>query len=332
MDVAAQAGVSFKTVSRVVNNEPHVRPAIRDRVMQAIDELGYKPNVAARQLAGHRSYLISLIVVEMTMGYLAQILYTAAMECRRFGYHLVPETLQDGESIQDAIQRILANSHPDGIILPAPLSYDPDVVAAIERSRTPLVRLAGVGDMYGHTIPVHERSISAALVTHLIELGHRRIGVIAPPPRHLAAQERLLGYRDALDAAGLAYDPAIAPVGNFRFADGVRLGAELLAMPDRPTAIFATNDSMALGVLTTATKAGMRVPEDIAIAGFDDLPASRLVFPPLTTVRQPIPAIARAAVLALVGESFSVDDHAHELILRSSTTGSREVIYDRIVW
>ena len=326
MDVAARAGVSFKTVSRVVNNEAHVRPALREKVLKAVEELGYRPNLAARQLAGNRSFLISLIMTDAMTSYSWQIVSAAAAECRRFGYHLVSEIVRADENGEDVIRRVLAHNRPDGIIVPAPMCNDERIVSAIESSGTPLVRLAGTGTGYGHAIVVHEREVSARLVDHLIALGHRRIGLIAPPDERGAAYERVLGYRDALDSAGIAYDPAIVAVGDFSFAAGAAIAERMLAADHRPTAIFASNDGMALGVLAQANRMGLRVPSDVAVAGFDDSPGSRMVFPPLTTVRQPIPAMARAAVLTLLGHDEASEPLEYELIVRGSTTGSRDLV------
>lgn len=326
MDVAARAGVSFKTVSRVVNNEPHVRPAVREKVLKAVDELGYRPNLAARQLAGNRSFLISLIVPGMINSYSSQVVMAAAAECRRFGYHLVSEIVPGDETGEDVVRRVLANNRPDGIIVSAPMCNDKRIIAAIESSGTPLVRMAGTGKAYGHAVTVHERDVSARLVRHLIELGHRRIGLIAPPHNHRDAHERVLGYRDALEGAGIVYDPDLVRKGDFSFASGAMIAEAMLSAADRPTAIFASNDGMALGVLAQAGKMGLEVPRDIAVAGFDDSPASRMVFPPLTTVRQPIPAMARMAVLTLLGEKIPNEPFEHQLILRGSTTGDRELV------
>jgi LacI family transcriptional regulator len=326
MDVAARAGVSFKTVSRVVNNEAHVRPALREKVLKAVEELGYRPNLAARQLAGNRSFLISLVMIDIPNSYSSQIVMAAAAECRRFGYHLVSETVPEDETGEDVVRRVLANSRPDGIILPPPMCNEEHIVAAIKSSGTPLVRMAGTGDTYGHAVSVHERDVSERLVRHLIELGHRRIALIAPPDNHGAAHERVLGYRDALESAGIVHDPDLVRTGDFSFASGATIAETMLSSAHRPTAIFASNDGMALGVLAQASKMGLQVPGDIAIAGFDDSPSSRMVFPPLTTVRQPIQAMARAAVLTLLGEEIPSEPFEHELILRGSTTGDRELV------
>ena len=325
-DVAARAGVSMKTVSRVLNNEAHVRPALRERVLAAMQHLDYRPNLAARQLAANRSFLISLLIYGTSSSYASNLIVAAASECRRHGYHLVSETFDESETGEDVVRRVTTNLRPDGIILPPPLCNDDRILAAIERGGTPLVRLAGTGDHYGQLVEVHDRAVSHDLVAHLISLGHRRIAFVTPAPGHGAAAERTLGYRDALHDAGLPFDPSIVVDGDFSFASGARAFERLAAQSDRPTAIFAANDGMALGAMAAAQHHGLRVPDEIAIAGFDDSPGSRMVFPALTTVRQPIAEMARTAVLALIGRNSALPELRHELIVRGSTTGNRDLV------
>jgi LacI family transcriptional regulator len=315
----------MKTVSRVLNNEAHVRPALREQVMRAVAELGYRPNLAARQLAANRSFLIAFIMRDITVSYYSQIVVAAATECRRHGYHLVSETFDESETGKVVVERVVAHLRPDGIILAPPLCNDYEVLAAVERTGVPLARIAGATNGYGAAVTVHEGGASRDLVRHLIALGHRRIALIAPPEGHGAAQERRTGYREALDEAGIAFDPAIVLNGDFSFASGARTMEQLMRLPDRPTAVFAGNDGMALGALAIAHRDGLAVPGDVAIAGFDDSPASRMVFPPLTTVRQPFAGMARAAVAAILNHDSATVPLAHELVLRGSTTGSLEM-------
>lgn len=329
-DVAQRAGVSMKTVSRVLNNEAHVRPALRDKVLQAVADLDYKPNLAARQLAANRSFLISFIMHDITTSYTSQIVVSAATECRRHGYHLVSEPFEEGDTGMQVVERVTGRLRPDGIILSPPLCNDEALVAAVERIGTPLARLAGTGDLYGTAITVHEREVAAELVRHLIGLGHRRIALIAPPWEHGAARERTQGYSDALEGAGLPLDPRLIVNGDFSFRSGVEAAEQLFARPSRPTAIFAANDGMALGAMAIARQMGLAIPGDVAIAGFDDSPGSRMVFPPLTTVRQPIAQMARAAVAAILGHELINQPLQHELLLRGSTTGASEIIRSEV--
>jgi len=228
------------------------------------------------------------------------------------------------------IERVVSRLKPDGIILAPPLCNDLNVLRAAERTGVPLVRIAGTVPGYGATVEVREEAIAADLVRHLLSLGHRRIGMIGPPDGHGAAHQRVTGYRAALSEAGLDIDPALLVRGDFSFASGVAGAAELLALRDRPTAIFAANDGMALGVVAMASRMGFALPEDLAIAGFDDSPGSRMVFPALTTVRQPIAALAEIAVRTLIGKDLALPPPVYELILRGSTTGSRDLVLTEI--
>lgn len=318
----------MKTVSRVVNNEPHVRPALRERVLRAIGELDYKPNLAARQLAASRSFLISLIMHGTTISYYSEILVAAATECRRLGYHLVPETFDESESGLQVVERVLSQLRPDGMILAPPMCDDPAIVAAVERAGAPLARLAGTGDLYGAIVPVHEREPARLVVEHLIGLGHRRIGLIAPPLFHHAAQARVEGYREALTAAKLPIRPTLIERGDFSFASGVHATERLLGARQRPTAIFAANDGMALGAMAVARRMGFAIPGDLAIAGFDDSSGGRMTFPPLTTVRQPYATLARSAVAAILGGTANLAPLAYDLLCRGSTTGEETMVLD----
>lgn len=321
-DVANRAGVSMKTVSRVLNNEAHVRPQLQERVLQAVAELDYKPNLAARQLAANRSFLISLIMYDASASYGAQIIVATATECRGLGYHLVTELIGAEERGAEVVKRVVARLRPEGIILPPPLCNDPEVVDAVARVGVPLARLAGVGDLYGTAVRPDDAPVSRELVRHLIDSGHRRIGMITPRWRNGAAWGRVEGYRQALAEADIAFDPMLEVSGDFTFAGGAMGAAQLLGRAKRPTALFATNDAMALGAMAVARRDGLDVPRDLAVAGFDDTPAGRMVFPALTTVRQPFDAMAQMAVAAILGRDLSVALLKHTLILRASTTGT----------
>lgn len=301
MDVAELAGVSIKTVSRVINNEDHVRPALREQVLAAIGKLDYRPNLAARQLAANRSFLISLVMYGGANSYFSYIALAAATECRLHGHHLVSETFEEGETGEQVIRRVTSHLRPDGIILAPPLCDDPAIVAAVERTGTPLVRLAGTGELYGTVVHVHEDAVSTALVTHLIGLGHRRIGLIAPPTEgHGAAQGRVAGYRAALAAAEIAVDERLIQVGDFGFASGARAAEALLSLRHRPTAIFAANDVMAAAVLKVAAGMALSVPGDLSVIGFDGSILARMLTPALTTVHRPIADMAGAVTRRLI--------------------------------
>lgn len=328
-DVAAAAGVSMTSVSRVLNNKAHVRPALRERVLKAVSSLSYRPDIAARQLAGTKSFVLTLLIPEYNASYYATLVVAAAAECRKQNYHLLSGTIEPGEPVKEALERATAGVRPDGIILPPPLGDDPELVSTIAAAEIPLVRLSSLSDGYGSLINAPEFEASMDLMRHLLQLGHRRIGFIAPPAGHSAASARLSAYEQALKEANLPLDPSLIEAGNFTFASGALAARRLLACSAPPTAIFASNDATALGVLAIAAEQKLRVPQDLAIAGFDDSPGSRMCYPALTTVRQPIADMARAAVLTLLGKDAG-ERPEHRLILRGSTTGHDMLVLDTV--
>jgi LacI family transcriptional regulator len=324
MDVAARAAVSMKTVSRVMNGEPHVRPHLKQRVTEAVEELGYRPNLAARQLAGNRSFLIAYLFSNASVSYTTAMLMAAALECRDLGYHLVAEPIDPDGDTAGMVRHALQRLRPDGVILTPPLSDDLEALSVIESSGIALVRIAGSVESYGTIIGIDSYRPCCALMHHLLDLGHRRIGMVAPPLTHSVAQRRYEAYVDSLSQAGIEIDPQLVARGDFAFRSGAAAAAHLLDVGNRPTAIFAANDGMALGVMSEAQRRGLRVPEDLAVAGFDDSPAGRMHWPPLTTVRQPLGEMARRAASLLIGKDVEDSSLDHVVLIRSSTDGTRQ--------
>lgn len=325
-DVAREAGVSFKTVSRMINGETNIRPAYRERIEQAIRDLDYQPTLAARQLASHKSFIVSLLLTRAAFSYSSRMMVAIAAACRSVGYHLITEIIDyDLLNPPDATEeRIDLSVRPDAVILIPPFPDHWPIIRFLERQSIPVVRVAAVEEGYGVKIRVDDEAISVDLMRHLIGLGHRRIGMIAPPnPPERASESRVRGYLRALEEAGIPFEPALLMRATFSFPSAVAATTDLLALPDRPTAIFAAGDQMALGVMARARQLGYSVPEDLAVAGFDDSSESRTCFPPLTTVRQPIEDIARAAVFAATGRGDPVPHIRQELKIRGSTTGDR---------
>ncbi len=300
-DVADLAGVSIKTVSRVLNGEPHVRPALRQRVLWAVRELQYAPSQAARRLAGAKSFLVALIYNNPSPSYVAGIQEGAAGRCRALGYHLVVEPLEhERDNDPLPLHNMLKTLSPDGVILIPPLSDDRGLLDHIDAFRTPIVRIAGHVEGPGARLVTHERAAACMAVEHLISFGHKRIAMVTPPPTHEAAAARVDGYRDAIDAAGLKLDPKLLAQGRFDVESGQEAAERLLALKHPPSAIFAANDEMALGVMRAARERGLSIPEHLSVVGFDDTPSSRSAWPPLTTVRQPLQEFGAAAVDIIV--------------------------------
>ncbi|GEL46442.1 LacI family transcriptional regulator [Cellulomonas hominis] len=297
-DVAARAGVSFKTVSNVINGHPHVTEATRGRVQDAIDALGYRPNQSARSLRHGRSGILALAVPELTSPYFAALASEAGRAAKEHGRVLViEETLGDVEGERVALVD-LTSRLVDGVIL-SPLVTPQEVV--VERiGETPLVML-GEHRYAVRADHVGMDSVRAAreLTEHLLATGRRRIAVVGRQDGGSTGGERWLGHVQALLAADLVPDSSlVARVKAYRRADGERAVRELLAAGARPDAVLCFNDLLALGAMHTLRQAGLAVPGDVAVAGFDDIEESR--YAGLTTVAPDLPLLAREAVRLLV--------------------------------
>ncbi len=325
-DVAARAGVSIKTVSRVVNGERYVVEDVRARVAAAVNALGYSPNVAARALAGRNSYLIGLFFDDPGSGYAADVHIGALTRCRERGYHLVVERVDlDSPRLMSDLRESVGALRLDGAILTPPICDHPGVLAAFEGLDVQIVRIAPDMDPERSAyVGMDDRAAAFEMTSHLAELGHVRIGFVLGPASHGASRRRLQGHREALAARGLHAAPALEAPGDFSFRSGVEAGARLLALPDPPTAVFASNDDMALGVLSVAARLGVQTPAQLSVAGFDDTPSARVVWPQLTTIRQPKGEMAAAAVDLAIGRPASGDGADRTLgftLMRRESTG-----------
>ncbi len=327
IDVARQAGVSIKTVSRVMNKEPTVHADTRARVLEAVAALNYRPQLSARSLAGARSFLIGLLYYDPSAAFVAGVQRGATLGCREAGRHLVVESLQqDGVDVQSQIESMLAALRPDGMILTPPLCDNPLILETLRANRTPCVLISPAGDGHGMPLVRMDDVLAAEELTNLlISLGHTAIAFIEG--NQSASVRRRQGYERALKAHRVALDPGLVVPGSFDFESGVAAAYKLFALPRPPTAIFAANDDMALGALTAAQRLGIAVPHDVAIVGFDDSRAASLVWPELTTVRQPLAEMAMAAVAMLLSGEVKLDPGhpapvrvlPHEVIVRGST-------------
>lgn len=305
-DVALRAGVSPKTVSRVINGELHVRPEVRAAVQRIVDELDYRPNAFARSLSSSRSYLLGLFLDDPGSGYAADLQLGALMRCRERSYHLVVEPLDVtapnwASQLLDSIRALRL----DGAILTPPICDSAALLDLLDGEGLLYVRISPSGDATrSGLIEMDDRSAAREMTEHLIGLGHREIGFIKGDPAHSVSLKRFEGFVDAMTAAGLTMRPGTVREGDFSFRSGLRIGDEMLGSGDFPTAIFASNDDMALGVLITAMRLGIAVPERLSIAGFDDAPTSRAAWPQITTIRQPKGEMAAGAVDILVDPSY----------------------------
>ncbi|MCP4659173.1 MAG: LacI family transcriptional regulator [bacterium] len=301
-DVAQRAGVSIKTVSRVFNREPNVRPATRDKVLAAAKELDYWPNLSARRLASNRSFVIGLLYDNPQSDYVTDIQHGSLEVCRREGYHLLihPCTNAAPDLVEEALG-LHRQTTVDGFILTQPVADWKPLTRALAESGIRFVRVSQRhSDQISPCISGDDEQAAYKMTAHLISLGHRRIGFIMGHPDHGSSHERLRGYHAALDQYQLPPSSALVEQGLYNFESGYSCARRLLSSRPRPTAIFASNDHMAMGVLTAAHEQQLRVPADLSVGGFDDTPMARYAWPPLTTVRQPIREIARLATEVLV--------------------------------
>lgn len=309
-DVARSAGVSPMTVSRVINGDAHVQETSRQRVQAAVKALGYMPNIAARGLAGARTMRIGLVYHNPSAAYLSALLVGCLNGACERGMQLVVELGEFGPESEAAIEK-LVRTGVDAIILPPPLSDSPALIARLRELALPFAALAASTPPPGvSSFRIDDRAAAAAMTRHLLQLGHRRIAFIRGARDQTASAAREEGYRDALYEAGVAVEDGLIAEGNFSYASGMEAARVLLAAPSRPTAIFASNDDMAMAAIAEAHRRGLIVPDDLSVVGFDNTALATAVWPPLTTVSQPITEIAAAAVRHLADHAGRDCKHA----------------------
>jgi len=336
-DVATHAGVSLKTVSRVLNNEPHVQEALRNKVHESVKELGYVPSASARSLRSSRTYTFHLISRTVEGNFVNTVQSGALRASQKHGYNLVVsllsfETLNDLDALMKWSQTFLAQKKPDGVILVPPYSDSPAFNEIFNKAGIPISRIGpnDIQDINNVNIAIDDRIAAKEATNHLISLGHRRIGFIRGYEDHGATHKRYNGYCDALKAAGIEIDSGIVKPGIFSFESGMNSGLELLSMDNRPTAIFAANDDMAAGVIVAAYRNNIKVPDEVSVMGFDDSELAERIWPTLSTIRQPLIKYGEQAVEYLVNRAGSktktdvekpswTDILDYEFILREST-------------
>jgi LacI family transcriptional regulator len=310
-DVASLAGVSIKTVSRVVNREPNVRASTQEKVEDAVAKLNYRPNPSARNLASHHAHLIVLVYDDMSAyeapssGYIIRLQEGALRACRKEGFELLihPCNYRDvmvGANLQEQIGQV----RPSGIIVAPPLSNMPVIVEAVKATNTPYVRVAtgtGNGDQY--EVATNDREISAEMTRYLASLGHKRIAFIKGDRAARAVGNRYSGYIDGLNQSGLPHTAELVVEGDNSIGSGERCAEQLLQLEQPPTAIFSANDDMAAGVIRVALRNGIHIPEELSVAGCDDIALAQQIYPSLTTIQQPLSAMAEAASVALIDSS-----------------------------
>ena len=309
-DVARLAGVSIKTVSRVMNNEPNVREETRVKVREAANLLHYRPNLLARSLAGARSFLLGLLYNNPVPTYISFMHRGVINRARESGYHLLaePQDTHAGE-VERNISGLLSTIRLDGVILTPPLCDMAVVLQTLEAAGVPYVRVSPF--LYpGRSAYVRMDEALAAyeMTQYLLSKGHRDIGFVMGHPEHGGSHLRYEGYVKAMREAGIEPRADWIKQGYFTFESGVEAGKSYFAKgASRPTAIFCSNDDMAFGMMGYAQQVGVRVPDDVSIVGFDDTPGCELIWPHLTTIRQPIGDMAYAAADMLLSRNNDSD-------------------------
>jgi LacI family transcriptional regulator len=305
-DVAEEAGVSPTAVSRYLNNRIELPLATRERIDAAIAKLNYRPNLLAKRLSTGKAEAISLVTPEIANPFFAELAGAVEAEAQRHGYAVYMSSTQGHRDREiDAIQR-LQDQHVDGLIMMTNRPDDGTLATLLEQHHN-VVLLDE--DIPGVAVPrvFVENEQGAYLGTrHLIEAGHRDIALISGPPGLMSVRERLAGFERAMAEAGLSVPPDWIMLGEYSRAYGSVAATQLLAGSRRPTAVLACSDYIAIGVLQATRQAGLSVPEDLSLVGFDDMPLVELVDPPLTTIHQPIAEMGRIAferLLALINKT-----------------------------
>lgn len=330
-DVAREAGVSIATVSRILNGSPRVSEEARSRVQAAADALDYWPNVAAKNLTTSRTHTLGVLLPDLYGEFFSEVIRGIDHTAQREGSQILISISHANTDTLLTTARAM-QGRTDGLILMAP---EKSSAAAIERIRRrfPIVLLNPRYHIEEcSSVSIANREAAFAVVDHLLRIGHATVATITGPPGNVDAEERLQGYRDALKQAGRKPDPALEFAGDFTESSGFRAAIEMLRYPPLPAAVFAANDYMALGFMSALGQAGIRIPEDVALAGFDDIEISRYLTPPLTTAHVDAHQLGARAVRLLISKTRSAGSAVptHEvlpatLVVRSSceNTGNR---------
>ena len=320
-DVAKHAGVSIKTVSRVTNNEPSVKQATIDKVNEAIKVLDYQPNLAARNLAGTKSYVIGFIYDNPNAYYVIDMQNGILSSCKKLGYDLLIHPCDSkADNICNELTTMVKHARLAGLVLTPPLSEDPKILKALDEINANYVRIiAGeeVKDDTGLAVLVNDKHGAVSITQHLIDLGHKSIAFLSGDQHHESTKERLAGFTQAMQTNKLPIESNNIIPGQYSFESGVNGAKELLkrAQSKRPTAIVACNDEIAAGALFAARLEGLDIPNDLSIVGFEDSPFSRQTWPKLTTVHQPTQKIAQIATELLIAKRRSTNDERAKIFI-----------------
>jgi LacI family transcriptional regulator len=325
-DIAKISSVSRSTVSRVVNHDRRVSSATREHVLEIIEEYNFYPNLAARGLASGHTNVLGVIIPAGVPSLFADpyfpiLLQGVSTACNRQDYSVML-SISDAEYEKRLVSRVVQNHLVDGVIVASTLLGDP-IQTTLTNSDLPFVIVGRQPNLAANVIDIDNRQAVRQAIDFLIEQGYTRIATITGPLNQMAGVDRFDGYKDALIGAGIKVDSRLIVEGNFTESGGY-LGMKSLLL-SKPDAVFAASDTTAIGAMRCLNEVGLRVPDDIGLIGFDDIPASSTLTPPLSTVRQPIQGMGEAAANLLIEaiESGSKEHHCitlpTELVVRNST-------------
>jgi LacI family transcriptional regulator len=330
-DVAKKAGVSIKTVSRVINNETSVRQLTREKVQKAVEELNYQPNLSARNLAGTKSYSVAYIYDNPNAYYIIDMQNGILSACKEQGFELMIHPCDaKNDKITEEVVSMVKHARIAGLILTPPLSEMPNFVKSLLELDVKVVRIMSgdeAPDDLSPCVMVNDRDAAQTITQHLIDLGHKDIAFLAGDAEHMSTIERYKGYRKALKASNIEFDKSLVIEGEYSFDSGVS-GAKKLMSTDkktRPSAIFSCNDEIAAGALFAARLMNISIPEQLSIVGFENSPFSRQTWPKLTTADQPNDIIAEDAANLLISQvrkqknQSTMSQYVPKLVVRDSS-------------
>ena len=326
-NVAEAANVSTQTISRVINRSPEVREATRRRVLKVIGELSYEPSTLARGLAANRSRLIAMVYDNENVSYVSEFQRGVLSHCIDEGYELIVRPCAAGDSV--AVQNLsnfIRRLGVDGIILLPPLGEREELVKRLGLLGCSYVRTASVSlDSPDRMVVSNDRKYTGRIAEHLTSLGHTQLACIKGPDSERSSLEKMAGFEAYLNKVGIELEPEMVVIGDYSMVSGERCALDLLTRNNRPTAIFASNDLMAVGALKAAHRLGLDVPRDLSIAGFDDAPIASQIWPTLTTLRAPAESLGKLAAQKVIAQTTGAKsieaEFKYDLIIRE-TTGS----------
>jgi len=317
-DVASRAGVSYQTVSRVINGRPDVADETRQRVQEVIKALGYRPSAIARSLTSKRTYTLGLITADFSDYFFTQVIVGAEAEARRHGYFFMLCSTERNEADEPEYFRLLTERNVDGVLFARPSTEnDNRHIISLLRQGMPLVTTAyHVPGEELTVVDIDNVSGGFDATQHLLDAGHRHIAMVTGPKGWKSVADREEGYRRALEQAGIDYDERLVASGDWSYASGYRAMQSLIERGARFTAVFVQSDTMAIGAIRALQEAGRSIPKDVAIIGYDDIPAAAYCVPALSTIRQPMQQVGQIATRLLIDAINGLMPAKREVLLK----------------